>query len=108
MSADKARPAINDRLCERRVILVSFWQSQAAPCTEDFHQIAGVALEVLSIWISVRVGGNLGALQRSCGSVSMAEEPQVVCSHDTYKIERLAGLISDSLATVELEMVDHR
>jgi len=62
VSANKARPAIDDRLCEGRVVLISFWQAQATPCAEDFHQVAGVALEVLSLWIPVQVGVRLGGI----------------------------------------------
>ena len=64
MSANKARPAIDDRLCEGRVVLISFWQAQATPCAEDFHQIAGVTLKVFSLWVSVRVGGGLRSITK--------------------------------------------
>jgi hypothetical protein len=58
----KACPAINNGLREWSVVLISLWQAQAAPCAKDFHQVAGVALEVLSFWVSVWVGGDLGSV----------------------------------------------
>jgi hypothetical protein len=62
MGVSKARPAINDGLCEWCVVMISRRQAHAAPRAEDFHEIARVALEVLSFRIAVWMGGGLGSV----------------------------------------------
>ena len=58
-------PSINNNLRKRRIICVPLGQAPTAPCTEDEHEIATMALEIFAGWVSTGMRSRPGCVTKS-------------------------------------------